>query len=199
MTANELPMERRVFGFARTTCGCELCKAYCRHMPGALDPSDLPRLCPDGHDVFAWAEQHLRAQVHQPYPLLVPARNALGHCHWLFDGKCAVHENAPYSCAFFDAHMSDEEVERRAAATIQACKDDAAANGLYHRVWLHLRQRGLIARPGDRDALRAEARRLNRRAAGNRRRTRSEPAASARESVSLADAAGSEERRDKTT
>ncbi len=172
MTRKELPLVRDVFGFQRTRCGCDFCKAYCRHMPGALDPSDLARLCPAGQDVFAWAEHHLRALIHHSYPSLVPARNEQGHCHWHFDGKCAVHENAPYSCAFFDSHMSDEEVDRRAAATIQACRDDAAANGLYYRVWLHLRRKGLIGKPGDRDALIAEVRRMSRRAESNWRRAR---------------------------
>ena len=130
----------------------------------------LRSLCPAGQDVFAWAEHHLRALIHHSYPSLVPARNEQGHCHWHFDGKCAVHENAPYSCAFFDSHMSDEEVDRRAAATIQACRDDAAANGLYYRVWLHLHRKGLIGKPGDRDALIAEVRRMSRRAESNWRR-----------------------------
>lgn len=168
---NELPLIRETFGFRRTECACERCRIYCHHLPGTLDSSDLPNLCPGDQDVFAWAEEHLRALVDQPYPTLVPARNSQGHCHWHFDGKCAVHDRAPYSCAFFDAHMSDTEVERRAAATIQACRDDAAANGLYYRVWLHLRRQGLIGQRGDRAALRAEARRLDRQAQRARRRT----------------------------
>ncbi|HWG44369.1 MAG TPA: hypothetical protein VN688_16440 [Gemmataceae bacterium] len=156
----ELPLVRQEHGFQRTTCGCAFCTVYCRHMPGTLDPSDLPRLCPAGQEVHLWAEQHLRALIDRSYPTLVPARNSEGHCHWYFGGRCAVHENAPYSCAFFDAHMPDAEVDRRAAATIQACKEDAAANGLYHRVWLHLRARGLIGQRGDRASLIAEARRI---------------------------------------
>ncbi|HEY7310396.1 MAG TPA: hypothetical protein VH643_13610 [Gemmataceae bacterium] len=167
----ELPV-REVFGFRRTECGCEFCKVYCRHLPGTLDPSDLSRLCPDGQDVFVWAEQHLRALTDVSYPTLVPARNVRGHCHWYFEGKCAVHENAPYSCAFFDSHMSEEEVARRTAATIRACRQDAAANGLYHRVWLHLRERGLIGHRGDRAAFVVEVRRMNRRAESSRRGTR---------------------------
>jgi hypothetical protein len=159
----ELPQIREVHGFRRTTCGCALCQVYCRHLPGILDPSDLPKLCPDGQDVFAWAEQHLRALIDQSYPALVPARNHHGHCLWYYEGRCAVHENAPYSCAFFDAHMPDEEVAGRVAATIRACADDAAANGLYHRVWLHLRRHGLVGARGDRDALRADVSRMVRR------------------------------------
>jgi hypothetical protein len=167
---NELPLIREMFGFRRTECACERCQVYCRHMPGTLDPSDLPSLCGEGQDSFVWAEQHLRALIDQPYPTLVPARNNLGHCHWHFDGKCAVHDKAPYSCAFFDAHMSDTEVARRVAATVQACKDDAAANGLYYRIWLHLRGKGMLGQRGDRAALLAEVRRMDRQTRRSRRR-----------------------------
>jgi len=139
-------------------------------MPGTLDPSDLPRLCPARQDVFLWAEQHLRALTDHPYPTLVPARNDFGHCHWYFAGQCAVHEHAPYSCAFFDSHMSDAEVNRRVAATIQACRDDATANGLYYRVWQHLRGRGLIGKRGDRMTLIAEVQRMRRKSQRNQRK-----------------------------
>ncbi len=162
---------RQQFGFARTVCGCAFCTAPCRHIPGSLDVSDLPRLCPPGQDVLVWAEQHLRALVDKPFPTLVPSRAANGHCHWLFEGRCAVHENAPYSCAFFDAHMSEMEIERRSAATIQARRGDAAANGLYYRVWLHLCQKGLIGPPGDRAALTEEVRVIHRNAERHRRRS----------------------------
>jgi hypothetical protein len=163
---------REAFGFRRTECGCAFCQAYCRHLPGTLDPSDLARLCPAGRDVFAWAEEHLRALTDQPYPELVPARSAAGHCHWYFDGRCVMHASAPYGCAFFDAHMADDEVERRVAATVRACREDAASGGLYYRVWLHLRERRLIGRRGDRDALAADMRRMRRRAEGSCRRAR---------------------------
>ncbi|MBY0522726.1 MAG: hypothetical protein K2R98_04985 [Gemmataceae bacterium] len=125
-------------------------------MPGTLDVSDLPHLCPGDRDVFSWAEEHLRALTCKPVPTLVPARQANGHCHWLIDGLCAVHEHSPYGCAFFEAHMTDAEGERRAAATIQARRDDAAQNGLYFRVWQHLCRNGLIGRPGDRAGLAEE-------------------------------------------
>jgi hypothetical protein len=156
----ELPLIREVHGFKRTRCGCVYCAAPCRHVPGGLDPSDLERLCPPGRDVFAWAEEHLRALTGRPYPTLVPARHPEGHCHWLIEGKCAVHDNSPYGCAFFDAHMSRDEADRRQAATVQARRADADAGGLYHRVWLHLCQKGLIARPGDRAGLVEEVGRM---------------------------------------
>ncbi len=166
----ELHLIREVHGFRRTACGCEWCKVYCRHMPGTLDPSDLARLCQSGQDLFVWAEQHLRALVDQPYPALVPARNEMGHCHWYYAGKCAVHESAPYSCAFFDAHMEQEEVNRRVEATIRACKEDATADGLYYRLWLHLCDKKLVANRGDQHALLAEVQRLSRRAQRHRQR-----------------------------
>ncbi|HWY88572.1 MAG TPA: hypothetical protein VNX28_17805 [Gemmataceae bacterium] len=149
---------REDYGFRRTKCGCEFCRAPCRHMPGSLDVTDITRLCPPGQDVFAWAEQHLRALTDKPYPTLVPARQDNGACHWLCGGLCAVHDDAPFSCAFFDMHMTEEEIEARSAATIQARQDDAARNGLYQRVWLHLCREGLIGVPGNRAALAEELR-----------------------------------------
>jgi hypothetical protein len=159
----EKPLVREQLGFRRTACGCEFCKAPCRHVPGSLDVSDLDRLCPPGQDLFAWAEEHLRAVTDKPFPTLVPARGADGHCHWFFEGRCAVHENAPYSCAFFDAHMTEAEAQRRSAATVRARQQDAARGGLYYRVWLHLCRRGLTSRSGDRAALAEEVRELRRR------------------------------------
>jgi hypothetical protein len=159
----ELPLPREQFGFRRTTCGCEFCKAPCRHVPGSLDVADLDRLCPSGRDVLAWAEEHLRAVTDKPFPTLVPARGANGHCHWFFEGRCLVHANAPYSCAFFDAHMTEAEAARRSAATIRARREDAARGGLYYRVWLHLCRKGLTSRSGDRAALAEEVRDIRRR------------------------------------
>jgi hypothetical protein len=172
MIRMELPKLREVHGFQRTVCGCECCKVHCRHMPGTLDPSDLNTLCPTPQDLFAWAEQHLRALTDKSYPALVPARNAEGHCHWYFDGKCAVHASAPYGCAFFDSHMSDDEVGRRVAATIAAIREDAKAAGPYYRVWLHLRHNRLIASGGDTDAVAVQMQMVLRRAETHRRRAR---------------------------
>ena len=69
---------------------------------------------------MTWAREHLRAskglQVFNPMtgkklqiPSLVPAKQSNGHCHWLqSDGRCAVHENSPFGCAFLDQHMKDK-------------------------------------------------------------------------------------------
>lgn len=149
----ELPQVQERHGFRRTVCDCAYCTAPCRHVPGGLDPADLDRLCPKGQDLFAWAEEHLRALTNHPYPTLVPVRHPEGHCHWLFEGKCAVHENAPFGCAFFDAHLSPDEVSQRYAATIQARLEDAAKGGMYFLLWKYLCRKGLIGKPADRAAL----------------------------------------------
>ena len=52
---------REEFGFRRNVCACRKCSLWCEHVPGALVPSDLERLIPDGDDPFQWAEVHLRA------------------------------------------------------------------------------------------------------------------------------------------
>ena len=159
MTDERLPA-REQYGFRRTECGCALCAAPCRHIPGSLDLADLERLCPPGRDMFAWAEEHLRAVPDKAYPTLVPARGVDGACHWHFDGKCVVHEAAPYSCAFFDAHMPEQEVRKRSEATVTARREHAGAGGLYYRVWQQLCRKGLTSRSGDRLALADEMRRI---------------------------------------
>jgi hypothetical protein len=168
--AGASPPEREQYGFRRTECACACCAAPCGYLPGALDVADLARLCPPGQDLFAWAEQHLRALTDKPFPTLVPARQADGRCHWLFGGRCAVHAAAPYGCAFFDSHMAADEEQRRSAATIRARREDAAQHGVYHRVWLHLLRKGLVGRPGDRDAVAGERRKARRGAERQRRR-----------------------------
>ena len=56
-------MEREQYGFRRTRCGCDLCRAPCKHIPGSLDVEDLLRLCPENRDPFEWAEEHLTNDV----------------------------------------------------------------------------------------------------------------------------------------
>src|SRR5262245_41659517 len=170
-TPDHLP-PREQYGFRRTRCDCTLCAVPCRHMPGSLDVADLARLCPEGQDLFAWAELHLRALTDKSYPTLVPARAANGHCHWLVEGRCAVHENAPYGCAFFDLHQSDAEADRRAAATLKARRDDAASNGLYYRLWLYLCRRGLTVPSGNRAGIIEEVKLIVRQGDTRQRRRR---------------------------
>ena len=150
-----LPVVRTEFGFLRTLCDCELCSFWCRIMPGFLVPSDLQRLCPPGEDLMTWAKEHLRASrgfvLSDPntgksvqIPSLVPAKQANGHCHWLqLDGRCGVHENSPFGCAFTDQHMKDREAVKRNVAGRLARQEDFAINGPYSQVWHMLMDEGL--------------------------------------------------------
>jgi hypothetical protein len=69
--------------------------------------------------------------------------------------------------------MTESEAKRRSAATIRARRDDAAKDGLYYRVWLHLCRKGLIGRFGDRAALAEAMHKIRRGAQRNRRRLQS--------------------------
>ncbi len=167
---------RTEFGFQRTTCACELCSFWCKIMPGFLVPSDLQRLCPPGEDLMTWAREHLRAsqgfRVVKPMsgtvlqiPSLVPAKDANGHCHWLQpDGRCGVHENSPFGCAFVDQHMKDRVAEARNDAGRQARCEDFDANGPYSQVWHMLMAEGLIG-GGEHPEARAELQKIKKKMA----------------------------------
>jgi len=138
--------------FQRTKCSCPMCQVYCQHAPGRLAPWDLAYLS-GGHDLMTWAEQHLRAVIDAPYPKLIPVAKPGGECHWYINGNCAVHTDAPFGCAYFDAHMSNDEVKKRGQLGIQACLADAGRDGPYTKVWRHLVGKGLTAKSADRRAV----------------------------------------------
>src|SRR4051794_22534151 len=95
---------RSEFGFARTSCACRRCSISCEHVPGALAPSDLPRMAQHlgyGDDVPTFAQENLlasegvdvttdRGQTVRLHTL-VPATDGNGHCKFLQGGRCAVH------------------------------------------------------------------------------------------------------------
>jgi hypothetical protein len=151
-----LPVIRQEAGFRRTTCGCQLCSCYCKVMPGYLVPADLVRLIPKDTDPMDWARTHLRASNGSVLvntltgesiniPSLVPIKKANGHCHWLAtNGRCTVHADSPFGCAFFDQHMKDDEAERRnryARLSRAQAFDD---HSLYAQIWQMLKSEGLI-------------------------------------------------------
>jgi len=142
----ELPVIRNEFGFARTQCGCARCSVFCRFMPGYLIPSDLERLIPPEEDPFTWARSHLRALMVAPggMPSLVPAQQADGHCHWYQDGGCAVWQNSPYGCAFFDQHMNQEAHEQRNQPGRKVRQEAFEQNTLYAQLWQALTDGGLV-------------------------------------------------------
>ena len=159
-THSDVTAERIEFGFSRTSCDCQKCSVFCKHMPGFLVPSDLTRLIPPDADPYQWAEEHLRASFGalvpssvgmRWIPSLVPAKSINGHCHWLKDGHCEVHEISPYGCAFLDQHMTDREAEQRWEAGREARWDEMVREGLYEKLWVHLSEKGLTYNTGDVD------------------------------------------------
>lgn len=149
---------RTEFGFARTSCACDWCRSWCERMPGYLIPSDLERLIPAGADPYLWAADNLRASDgaivsigHQKVrvPSLTPA-DVDGRCVNLQDdGRCAVHDNAPFGCAFFDCSDSPERTLNGplSRAGIDALMADWRVEGgtLYTRIWAFLAYRNLVS------------------------------------------------------
>ena len=141
-------MTRTEFGVERSVCACGNCQINCRFMPGMLIPADLPRLIPAGVDPFAWADANLLAspgalvtrngEVFR-VPTLVPAVKADGSCIHLGEGgRCGVHQDAPFGCAFFSC---GPEIPGMSARGITAIYRDPP-EGLYKRLWARLSYAG---------------------------------------------------------
>jgi len=126
---------------------------WCEHLPGYLVPSDLDRLIPSGEDPMLWAEQNLLAspglQIKTPQftlsiPSLVPKRQDNGHCQWLQDGECTVHENSPFGCAFLSqCRQTNAQAEKITDAGRAARAEAFEEDGLYAQIWKHLWEKGL--------------------------------------------------------
>lgn len=138
---------RTEFGVERTRCSCRDCQTNCRFMPGFLIPADLERMIPDGVDALQWAETNLLASPGalvvkglQPFRILtlVPAVKADGSCMHLSGGKrngrCDIHEIAPFGCAFFDCSQEREGIAAKGLIAIHS----SGADSLYYRIWRHL-------------------------------------------------------------
>ena len=138
---------RMEFGHKRTTCACDVCVTNCKNMPGMLLPSDLERMTAGMSlpDIEAWANKNLLAspgalarnrtngEVFR-VPTLVPAIKPDGSCiHLTPENRCAIHEVAPFGCAFFDCTSSeDDDLSGRGVMAIM----QAHVNGdLYSDLW----------------------------------------------------------------
>lgn len=115
-------------GFKRTTCGCSLDVENCRRQPGVLAPGDAEAitayLLAEGRGaevdtafvaspgaIVANTRTGERFQI----PTITPARSRVGGpCRFLSsEGSCTIHPVAPFGCAYFDAHMTKAEGQRR--------------------------------------------------------------------------------------
>lgn len=150
---------RTEFGANRVFCSCTSCTDPCTHIPGYLIPNDLGRMraLAGDRDFYEWAEEHLLASPGAialkdgkqfRVPTIVPARKpGTMTCHWFEDGRCTIHKEAPFGCAFFkvctlvkgDAALSHKGVE--------SVLIDHINEGPYSKLWHHLNDKGLTAPP----------------------------------------------------
>lgn len=129
--------ERVAFGMHRTQCDCPHCVGACVGGGGMLDFEDLQRLMPrhieETGRQLEWARVHLRASLGSlargtngilRVGCLVPApkenngengKVGCNECHWLENGRCRVHDDSPFGCAFYCNHKHNRETEERTA------------------------------------------------------------------------------------
>lgn len=162
---------RTEFGFARTECACERCAAHCRVVPGYLVPADVERISRHlGYrNPLSFAIANLLASPGatvmqegrlRQLPTLVPRRQENGVCVFLDENsRCRIHAVAPYGCAMFDSHMSDDEADRRSARGLWEIARLWAnpKNHLYTLLWRILDATNRCAIPPALARLQAEA------------------------------------------
>ena len=169
---------RAEFGFKRSVCACHECTANCKFIPGYLVPADIKRISRSlGYsNVVTFALENLAASPGATVmnaegrvlqiPTLVPQRRADGSCKFL-DGqnRCTIHAVSPFGCAFFDAHQSTDEANRKSSRGLQEVAGQwlAGRASLYAMLWKLLYSAGRRAIPPQ------VARRRMEEAAGNGR------------------------------
>ena len=159
---HRMPGVRLEFGFERSVCACHECTASCTFIPGYLVPADIERISRAlGYsNMVTFALENLAAspgatvmnaegRVFQ-IRTLVPQRRADGSCKFL-DGqnRCTIHAVSPFGCAFFDAHQSTEEADRKSSRGLQevAAQWIPGRASLYAMLWRLLYSAGRRAIP----------------------------------------------------
>lgn len=150
--------------FARTECDCRKCQAGCKHKPGMLIPEDLrpiaAKLLDKPVDEVTDMEM-IRALVATceasdgalvvisdkmgRIPTLVPRLKEHG-CIFYEDGKCKIHDVAPFGCSHLDLHMDERTgTERSYEAHLQIAR--AWANTHYRVAWTACKVAGYVSPP----------------------------------------------------
>lgn len=160
--ATESEVPRSEFGYERTACACHECINNCRHIPGYLIPTDLERIARflNYRNMVTFAVENLLAssgatvlQMERIFqiPTLVPRRKEDGSCVFLdANNRCRIHAVSPYGCAFFDAHQSHDEADRRSLRGLREIARrwaTASHRHAYTIVWRMLHNAGLRAVP----------------------------------------------------
>ena len=113
--------------FTRTTCSCAKCVQCCKRHPGYMVPGDLERIAEHigEQDTPAFALRFFRASPGAIVQAgarqfrigtIIPATDKTGRCVFLGDDdRCAIHQVAPFGCAYFDTHMDSRTSQMRSA------------------------------------------------------------------------------------
>jgi len=124
-------------GFARTECACPDCVACCRRQPGPLAPGDLERISEHLYGSAIMLSLHLfwaspgavvmnTATRELAMVGTITPRLDGGRCVFLqADDRCAVHEVAPFGCAYLDMHMPEPVAQARVVWLYQTIMHDA--------------------------------------------------------------------------
>lgn len=141
-------MAREEFNIERKACDCWQCATGCVEIPGYLIPADLERLHALEPKVpwEDWARDHLEASPGAlvvvagetiRIPTLVPRMAIMWKgCHWLRRERCAVHEVAPFGCAFFSVCSMDARIDDYLTQEgLRAVMEDWARGGPYSVLW----------------------------------------------------------------
>jgi hypothetical protein len=148
--------ERTEFGFKRIVCDCSVCSKFCLAMPGYLVPSDIHRIAErlNETDLTRFAFDNLLASpgaiviangAYRTIPTLVPARKPDGSCRFLKNGRCEIHAEAPFGCAFVSNEQTKEESDAISARGLQEIAKAWRNGDLYAQLWLMLHHAGRIA------------------------------------------------------
>jgi hypothetical protein len=148
--------QRTEFGFKRIVCDCSACSRFCLAMPGYLVPSDIQRIAKrlNEPDIAQFAFDNLLASpgaiviangAYRTIPTLVPARKPDGFCRFLKNGRCEIHAEAPYGCAYVSTEQTKEEADAISARGLQEIAKAWRCGELYAQLWLMLYQAGHVA------------------------------------------------------
>jgi hypothetical protein len=74
----------------------------------------------------------------------VPARKPDGSCRFLKNGRCEIHAEAPYGCAYVSTEQTKEESDAISARGLQEIAKAWRSGALYAQLWLMLYQSGHI-------------------------------------------------------
>lgn len=135
-------------------------------MPGSLIPGDLELIFKHqrGENVTPeeateWLLENFQASdgakvmqivAGQPHvfqiPTIVPKLTEQG-CVFLKEGKCQIHEVAPFACAYVDPHMPDNQANELSQSMLGAQMRSWQQHAGYAQAWEILHAAGKIATP----------------------------------------------------